>query len=37
MRPLARHASEDSLVQLLVLGAGSLSVMVTAGESPVAV
>jgi hypothetical protein len=36
MRPLAHHAGEDSLVQLLVLGGGSLSVMVTAGRAKLA-
>jgi hypothetical protein len=28
MRPLAHHAGEDSLVNLLLLGGGSLSVVV---------
>jgi hypothetical protein len=36
MHPLAHHAGEDSLVQLLVLGGGSLSVMVTVGRARLA-
>jgi len=31
MRPLAHHLGEDSLVNLLLLGGGGLSLMVAAG------
>jgi hypothetical protein len=33
MRPLAHHAGEDSLVNLLLLGGGGLSVMVAIGRA----
>jgi hypothetical protein len=36
MHPLAHHAGEDSLVNLLVLGGGSLSVLVTFGRARLA-
>jgi hypothetical protein len=36
MRPLAHHAGEDSLVQLLVLGGGSLSVTLAFGRARLA-
>ena len=36
MRPLAHHAGEASLVQLLVLGSGSLSVVVAFGRARLA-
>jgi hypothetical protein len=32
MRPLAHHLGEDSLVNLLVLSGGGLSLMVAAGR-----
>jgi len=32
MRPLAHHLGEDSLVNLLLLGGGGLSLMVAAGR-----
>jgi hypothetical protein len=36
MHPLAHHAGEDSLVQLLLLGGGSLSVLVAFGRARLA-
>jgi hypothetical protein len=36
MQPLAHHAGEDSLVQLLLLGGGSLSVLVAFGRARLA-
>jgi hypothetical protein len=33
MRPLAHHAGEDSLVNLLLLGGGGLSVMLYEGRT----
>lgn len=36
MHPLAHHAGEDSLVNLLVLGGGSLSVLVAFGRARLA-
>ncbi|HEX8863490.1 MAG TPA: hypothetical protein VGC06_31215 [Actinomycetes bacterium] len=36
MRPLAHHAGEESLVQLLVLSGGGLSVLLTVGRARVA-
>jgi hypothetical protein len=36
MRPLAHHAGEDSLVNLLLLGGGSLSVLVAFGRARLA-
>jgi hypothetical protein len=36
MHPLAHHAGEDSLVNLLLLGGGSLSVVVAIGRAQLA-
>jgi hypothetical protein len=36
MRPLAHHLGEDSLVNLLLLGGGSLSVVVAVGRAQLA-
>ena len=36
MHPLAHHAGEDSLVQLLLLGGSSLSVLVAFGRARLA-
>ena len=36
MKPLAHHAGEDSLVNLLLLGGGSFSVVVAIGRAHLA-
>jgi hypothetical protein len=36
MRPLAHHLGEDSLVSLLLLGGGGLSLMAVAGRARLA-
>jgi hypothetical protein len=36
MHPLAHHAGEDSLVNLLLLGGGSLSVLLAVGRARLA-
>jgi hypothetical protein len=36
MRPLAHHAGEDSLVNLLLLGGGGLSLIAAAGRARLA-
>jgi hypothetical protein len=36
MHPLAHHAGEDSLVNLLLIGSGGLSLMAVAGRARLA-